>query len=45
MAWLLDASNASLRGFLVDHVQPGATVISDGWQPYRPATRELYGDQ
>jgi len=42
MAWMLDASSASLRAFLIDHVQPGATVISDGWQPYRPATKDLY---
>ena len=42
MALLTDASADSLRGFLVDHVQEGATVITDGWQPYRPATKELY---
>jgi ISXO2-like transposase domain len=42
MAWMLDGSSASLRAFLIDHVQQGATVISDGWQPYRPATKELY---
>jgi hypothetical protein len=42
MAWMLDGSSASLRAFLIDHVQQGATVISDGWQPYRPATKDLY---
>ncbi len=42
MALLTDASADSLRGFLVDHIQEGATVITDGWQPYRPATRGLY---
>jgi hypothetical protein len=42
MSWLPDASSASLRSFLIDCVQPGAAVISDGWQPYRPATRDLY---
>ena len=42
MAVLADASSDSLRGFLVDHVEEGATVVTDGWQPYRPATRELY---
>jgi transposase-like protein len=42
MAVLADGSADSLRGFLVDHVQAGATVLTDGWQPYRPATRELY---
>jgi hypothetical protein len=33
MALLSDASSASLRAFLIDHVQQGATVLSDGWQP------------
>ena len=42
MAWLMDASSASLRGLLVDHVRQGSTVISDGWKPYIPATRDLY---
>jgi len=42
MAILPDGSSDSLRDFLVDHVQEGATVITDGWQPYRPATRDLY---
>ena len=40
MAWLLDASGDSLRAFLIDHVQQGATVITDGWEPYRPATKD-----
>jgi transposase-like protein len=42
MALLADASADSLRAFLLDSVQPGSTVVTDGWQPYRPATRELY---
>ncbi len=42
MALLTDASADSLRGFLVDHVQEGTTVVTDGWQPYRPATKGLY---
>jgi transposase-like protein len=37
-----DASAESLRAFLVENVEPGTRVITDGWQPYRPATRELY---
>ena len=41
MASLADASAASLRPFLTDHVEPGSTVITDGWQAYRPATAEL----
>jgi hypothetical protein len=42
MALLADGSANSLRAFLLDSVEPGATVVTDGWQPYRPATRELY---
>ena len=42
LAVLPDASAASLRAFLVDHVEDGATVITDGWAPYRPATAGLY---
>jgi transposase-like protein len=37
-----DASAESLRAFLIENVEPGARVITDGWQPYRPATREYY---
>jgi hypothetical protein len=42
MAWLLDGSSNSLREVLADHVEQGATVITDGWAPYRPATKDLY---
>jgi len=42
MAILSDASTRSLRAFLIDHVQEGATVVTDGWQPYRKATADLY---
>jgi len=42
MAVLADASGDSLRALLVDNVEPGATVITDGWPPYRPATEGLY---
>ena len=34
MAPLADASATLLRAFLADHVEPGATVITDGWQGY-----------
>ena len=34
MAPLADASAASLRPFVTAHVEPGATVITDGWQGY-----------
>ena len=30
MAPLADASGASLHAFVTDHVEPGATVITDG---------------
>ena len=42
MAPLTDASTDSLRGFLSDHVEEGANVITDGWQAYRQATAGLY---
>jgi transposase-like protein len=32
---LADASAASLHPFVRDHVEPGARVITDGWQGYR----------
>jgi transposase-like protein len=35
MAPLADASSACLHPFVTDHVEPGATVITDGWQGYR----------
>ncbi len=35
MAPLADASAASLHAFVSDYVEPGATVITDGWQGYR----------
>ncbi len=34
MAPLADASAASLHTFVTDHVEPGATVITDGWKGY-----------
>ncbi len=42
MAILADASTDSLRAFLVDHVEEGSTVITDGWQPYRQAAIGRY---
>lgn len=35
MVPLTDASAASLHPFVQDHVEPGAKVITDGWQGYR----------
>jgi transposase-like protein len=40
-----DASAETLRGFLEDNVEPGATVVSDGWPSYPPATKDLYVHQ
>lgn len=34
MAPLADASSRSLHAFVKDHVEPGATVITDGWSGY-----------
>lgn len=34
IAPLADASSDSLHRFVTDHVEPGATVIADGWQGY-----------
>jgi len=35
MGPLADASATSLQAFVTDHVEPGATVITDAWQGYR----------
>ena len=32
---LSDASSASLHPFVTEHIQPGASVITDGWRGYR----------
>jgi len=45
MAPLADGSASSLRAFLTANVEPGATVITDCWQPYRPATEGLYAHE
>jgi len=34
MAPVADASSESLHAFVRDHVEPGATVITDGWSGY-----------
>lgn len=45
MQVIQDASTASLRPFLLDHVQPGTIVITDGWPSYPPACGEDYTHQ
>lgn len=42
MAPLADASSASLHAFVTDHVEPGATVVTDAWQGYRGLERLGY---
>jgi len=42
MAVLPDAGAKSLTAFLADHVEPGSTVVSDGWPAYPPATTDYY---
>jgi len=37
-----DASAETLRRFLVENVEPGARVITDGWAAYPGATKDLY---
>jgi len=37
-----DASGPSLTGFVTANVEPGATVITDGWQGYAPLSRLGY---
>jgi transposase-like protein len=39
---LADASAASLHAFVKDHVESGATVITDGWQGYRGLEKQGY---
>ena len=42
MVVLPNAKTDTLRAFLADHVEEDATVITDGWQPYRAATSGRY---
>lgn len=42
MAPIPDASAETLRSFLVENVEPGARVITDGWRSYSGATKGLY---
>jgi len=45
MAPLADASSASLHPFVTAHVEPGATVITDGWQGYHGLEKLGYGHE
>ena len=37
-----NAQAISLREFLVATVEPGSTVVTDGWSSYRPACRDWF---
>lgn len=39
---IADASAASLHGFVTGHVEPGARVITDGWQGYHGLEKRGY---
>jgi transposase-like protein len=45
MAPLADLSVASLHSFVADHVEPGATVITDAWQGYHGLAGLGYGHE
>jgi len=42
IAPLADASGESLLGFVTDHIEPGSTVVTDGWSGYRGLTKLGY---
>jgi len=42
LAVLPNASTESLAAFLAAHVEPGSTVVTDGWQPYKGALAGTY---
>ena len=39
---ITDARAESLQRFLLDNVEPGSTIVTDGWASYPKATRGLY---
>jgi transposase-like protein/predicted RNA-binding Zn-ribbon protein involved in translation (DUF1610 family) len=45
MAPLADASSASLHPFVTNHIEPGATVITDGWSGYQGIEKLGYGHE
>ncbi len=45
MGVIEDAGWRSLRAFLIDRVEPGATVVTDGWIGYPKATEDLYAHE
>ena len=42
MRIIQNAEATSLREFLVATVEPGSTVVTDGWSSYRPACRDWF---
>ena len=45
MALLTDGSSASLHRFVIGHVEPGTTVITDAWMGYHGLARRGYVHQ
>ena len=45
MALLTDGSSASLHRFVISHVEPGTTVITDAWMGYHGLARRGYVHQ
>ena len=41
MAPVADASAKSLRSFVLDNVESGATVVTDAWQGYRGLEKDV----
>jgi transposase-like protein len=42
MTPLADASAASLHPFVEGHIEPGSTIVTDGWQGYRGLEKKGY---
>lgn len=40
-----DAKAETIKQFLLDNVEPGSTIVTDGHQSYPPATRGIYTHQ
>ena len=39
----LDCSAYSLETFILDNIEPGATIVTDAWQAYNVIDKEQYG--
>lgn len=45
MTTIPDAGTRSLKNFLTSTIEPGATVVTDGWRAYPQACRELFSHE